>query len=134
MNWYLKALRNYAVFSGRGQRMEYWMFGLFYLIFAIVLAIIESILGIGGEAGGLLSGFFLLAMLIPSIAVTVRRLHDTDRSGWWLLIALVPLIGAIIFLIFMVQDSQAGENQYGPNPKSGTATSLPTEFGTSPTN
>ena len=121
MNWYLKALSNYAVFSGRGQRMEYWMFGLFYIIFAIVLAIIESILGIGGEAGGWLSGLFLLAMLIPSIAVTVRRLHDTDRSGWWLLIALVPLIGGIILLIFMVQDSQAGENQFGPNPKADMA-------------
>ncbi len=121
MHWYLKGLRNYAVFSGRARRTEYWMFGLFYLIFAIVLGIIESILGIGGEGGGLLSGLFLLAMLIPSIAVTFRRLHDTDRSGWWLFIALVPLIGTIILLIFMVHDSQSGENRYGPNPKATTA-------------
>lgn len=121
MNWYLKVLRNYAVFSGRAQRMEYWMFSLFYIIFAIVLIIIESILGIGAEGGGLLSGLFVLAMLIPSIAVTFRRLHDTDHSGWWLLIGLVPLIGTIILLIFMVQDSQAGESQYGPNPKATTA-------------
>jgi len=117
MYWYLKGLRNYAVFSGRAQRAEYWMFGLFYIIFAIVLGIIESIVGIGGENGGLLSGLFLLAMLIPSIAVTFRRLHDTDRSGWWLLIALVPLIGTLILLIFMVNDSHSGDNRYGPNPK-----------------
>ena len=134
MNWYLEALKNFAVFSGRAQRMEYWMFGLFYLIFAIVLGIIDSILGIGWEGGGLLSSLFLLAMVIPSIAVTFRRLHDTDHSGWWLLIGLVPLVGTIILFIFMIQDGQSGENQYGPNPKSGTATSLPTEFEASPTN
>ena len=122
MNWYLGVLKKYAVFSGRARRKEYWMFYLFYLIFAIVLSIIDSILGTGGGGAGLLSGLFVLAMLIPSIAVTFRRLHDTDRSGWWVLIALVPLIGAIILLIFMIQDSQSGENQYGPNPKSATAT------------
>ena len=97
------------------------MFCLFYVIFAIALGIIDSILGIGGGGGSLLSGLFFLAMLIPSLAVTFRRLHDTDRSGWWLLIGLVPLIGGIIFLIFMIQDSQSGENKYGPNPKSATA-------------
>jgi uncharacterized membrane protein YhaH (DUF805 family) len=106
------------------------MFALFYVIFVIVLAIIDGILGTGGEDGGLLSGLFVLAMLIPSISVTFRRLHDTDHSGWWLLIGLVPLIGTIILFIFMIQDSQSGENRYGPNPKSDTATSFepsPTE-------
>ena len=117
MNWYLECLRKYAVFSGRAQRMEYWMFVLFYVIFAIVLGIVESIIGLGGEGGGLLSGLFVLGMLIPSLAVTFRRLHDTDHSAWWLLIGLVPLIGSIILFIFMVQDSQEGENRYGPNPK-----------------
>ncbi len=127
MNWYLEALKKYAVFSGRARRTEYWMFYLFYIIFAIVLFIIDNILGIGGEDGGPLSGLFVLAMVIPSIAVTFRRLHDTDRSGWWLLIGLVPLIGGIILLVFTLQDSQSGDNQYGPNPKSGPATSLPTD-------
>ncbi len=130
MNWYLEALKKYAVFSGRARRTEYWMFYLFYIIFAIVLFVIDNILGIGGEGGGLLSGLFVLAMLIPSIAVTFRRLHDTDRSGWWMLIGLVPLIGGIILLIFTLQDSQSGENQYGPNPKNGAAT----PFEASPTN
>ena len=121
MSWYLKGLSNYAVFSGRAQRMEYWMFGLFYFIFAIVLVVIEIILGIGGEGGGLLSGLYFLAMLIPTFAVFFRRLHDTDHSGWWFLMGLVPVIGVIILLIFMVQDSDAGQNQYGPNPKATTA-------------
>ena len=81
MNWYLECLKKYAVFSGRAQRMEYWMFVLFYVIFAIALGIVESIIGLGGEGGGLLSGLFVLGMLIPSLAVTVRRLHDTDHSA-----------------------------------------------------
>ncbi len=117
MSWYLAALKKYAVFSGRARRKEYWMFVLFYLIFTIVLGVIDSILGIGEKGGGLLSGLFVLAMLIPSLAVTFRRLHDTDRSGWWLLIGFVPLIGSIVILVFMIQDSQPGENQYGTNPK-----------------
>ena len=113
MNWYLDVLKKYAVFNGRARRKEYWMFILFYFIIAVVLSIIEAFVGIVG----VLSGLYGLAMLIPGIAVGVRRLHDTNRSGWWLLIGLVPLIGAIVLLVFFVQDSQAGENQHGPNPK-----------------
>ena len=128
MSWYLAALKKYAVFSGRARRKEYWMFVLFYLIFTIVLGVIDSILGIGEEGGGLLSGLFVLAMLIPSLAVTFRRLHDTDRSGWWLLIGFVPLIGSIVILVFMIQDSQPGENRYGTNPK---ATEAPESLSTS---
>ena len=104
------------------------MFVLFYLIFTVVLGVIDSILGIGKEGGGLLSGLFVLAMLIPSLAVTFRRLHDTDRSGWWLLIGFVPLIGSIVILVFMIQDSQPGESQYGTNPK---ATEAPESLSTS---
>ncbi len=117
MSWYLKGLKNYASFSGRAQRMEYWMFGLFYSIFAIVLVIIESILGLGGE----ISLLYFLAMLIPSFAVAFRRLLDTDHSGWWFFISLVPLIGMIILVVFMALDSQAGENRFGPDPKATTA-------------
>ena len=124
MNWYLEVLKKYAVFSGRARRKEYWMFFLFNLIITLVLALIDSLTGtFSSQAGlGLLSGLYSLAVLIPSIAVTVRRLHDTGRSGWWILIGLIPVIGGIILLIFMVLDSEPGENQYGPNPKATTAT------------
>lgn len=123
MNWYLEVLKKYAVFSGRARRKEYWFFVLFNIIISIVLAVIDGVTGsFSPEAGmGLLGGIYTLAVLIPGIAVSVRRLHDTERSGWWLLIALVPLIGAIVLLVFMVQDSKPGQNQYGPNPKEATA-------------
>lgn len=123
MNWYLEVLKKYAVFSGRARRKEYWFFVLFNIIISIVLAVIDGVTGsFSPEAGmGLLRGIYTLAVLIPGIAVSVRRLHDTERSGWWLLIALVPLIGAIVLLVFMVQDSKPGQNQYGANPKEATA-------------
>lgn len=120
MDWYLKVIRNYVGFSGRARRKEYWMFFLFNLIISIVLAIVDGALGlkIGGEQGaGLLGLVYSLAVLLPGIAVSIRRLHDTGRSGWWLLIALVPFIGFIVLLVFMVLDSQGGNNEYGPNPK-----------------
>jgi uncharacterized membrane protein YhaH (DUF805 family) len=122
MNWYLEALKKYAVFSGRARRKEYWYFVLFNIIIGIVLGFIDGATGsFSPEAGmGLLGGIYTLAVLIPGIAVSVRRLHDTDRSGWWLLIALVPLIGAIVLIVFMVQDSKPEKNQYGVNPKLST--------------
>ena len=123
MNWYLEVLKKYVVFNGRARRKEYWYFFLFNIIISIVLAVIDSVTGsFSTDAGmGLLGGIYTLAILIPSIAVSVRRLHDTDRSGWWLLIGLIPLIGALVLLIFMVQDSEPGDNQYGSNPKGATA-------------
>jgi uncharacterized membrane protein YhaH (DUF805 family) len=93
--------------------MEYWMFFLFNFIIAFVLGFIEGLAGGPGVLGGLYS----LAVLLPGLGVSVRRLHDTGRSGWWLFIGLIPLIGAIILLIYMVSDSQEGTNQYGPSPK-----------------
>lgn len=118
MNWYLDVLKQYAVFQGRARRKEYWMFTLFSMLIYIGLMIIEGILGMGGEGGlGLLSILYSLGVLLPSIGVTIRRLHDTGRSGWWLLICLVPLVGGIVLLVFLVLDGQPGSNQYGPNPK-----------------
>jgi len=119
MNWYLQALKNYANFSGRARRKEYWYFTLFNFIASFVLGFIDGMIGsFSPEAGmGLLGGIYTLAILIPGLAVSVRRLHDTERSGWWLLIGLVPLIGAIVLLVFMVQDSKAGSNKFGENPK-----------------
>jgi uncharacterized membrane protein YhaH (DUF805 family) len=119
MNWYLEVLKKYAEFNGRAQRKEYWFFFLISTVISIFLAVIDSFTGtISEEAGiGLLSGLYALAVLIPGLSVTVRRLHDTDRSGWWILIGLIPVIGGIALLIFMVLDSTPGDNQYGPNPK-----------------
>lgn len=123
MNWYLKVLKDYAVFSGRARRKEYWMFVLFNLIILFVLVFLDRALGMAhAESGyGPLSGLYSLAVLIPAIAVGIRRLHDTGRSGWWLLIALIPLIGPIWLLVLFVMDSEAGANQFGPNPKLGGA-------------
>jgi uncharacterized membrane protein YhaH (DUF805 family) len=118
MNWYLEALKKYAVFSGRARRMEYWMFHLFQVLIAGVLIAVETMLG----GGSLLASLYSLATLLPSIAVSVRRLHDTGRSGWWMLIGLVPVIGSIVLLVFMVLDSEPQANQYGPNPKAVAAT------------
>jgi uncharacterized membrane protein YhaH (DUF805 family) len=114
MYWYLKVLKNYLGFQGRARRKEYWMFVLFSFIVSIILSILESIANITSSA---LTGIYALATLLPSLAVSVRRLHDTGRSGWWLLITLIPLIGSIILIVFACQDSEEDDNQYGPNPK-----------------
>ena len=122
MNWYLEVLKKYAVFNGRAQRKEYWYFVLFNIIITLVLGVIDSVIGSSSaEAGaGLLGSIYMLAVLLPGIGVSIRRLHDTSRSGWWVLLALIPLIGILVLIFFMVQDSRPGANQYGANPK-GTA-------------
>lgn len=136
MHWMLLPLRRYARFSGRARPREYWMYTLFLILCFIGLNIVEGMLGLGmtqrwaaqpvpgGMAwgggvwhdAGPLVGLFSLATLIPSLAVGVRRLHDTDRSGWWLLIALIPLIGGIVLLVFMVSGGTRGPNRFGPDP------------------
>jgi len=123
MNWYFEVLKKYAVFNGRARRKEYWYFILYNFIFSIVLAVIDGATGSFSPEGGmgLLGGIYTLAVLIPGIAVSVRRLHDTGRSGWWLLIGIIPLIGAIVLLVFTVQESKPGQNRFGSNPKEATA-------------
>ena len=113
MEWYLNVLKKYAVFSGRARRKEYWMFFLLNFIIALALGFIEGLFGGPGVIGMLYS----LAVLIPGLAVSVRRLHDTGRSGWWLLIGLIPLIGAIVILVFMVQEGKNESNDFGEDPK-----------------
>jgi uncharacterized membrane protein YhaH (DUF805 family) len=118
MNWYLHVLANYAVFRGRAGRPEYWYFVLFNVIASILLAILDAMIGtvIGFEEFVLLGGIYALAVLLPSIAVTVRRLHDTDRSGWWFLISLIPFVGVIVLIVFMVKQGTAGPNRFGSPP------------------
>ncbi len=118
MQWYLAVLKKYAVFSGRASRSEIWWFILFNIIISFVLGFIDGMLGLTGDSGyGVLSSIYALAVLIPSIAVGVRRLHDTGKTGWWILIGLIPIIGAIVLIIFYCIDSEPGSNQYGENPK-----------------
>jgi uncharacterized membrane protein YhaH (DUF805 family) len=118
MEWYLKVLRQYVDFAGRARRKEYWMFTLVSVIISLVLAILDNVLTIG-----VLGLLYSLAVLLPSLAVGVRRLHDTGRSGWWLLISLIPLIGAIVLVVFFATDGEPQPNAYGPDPKA-----VPGEF------
>ncbi|HCY45877.1 MAG TPA: DUF805 domain-containing protein [Flavobacteriales bacterium] len=120
MEWYLKVVRdNYANFSGRARRKELWMFVLFNSIFGIAAMILDHVtsLAMGNHGDSAIYMIYVLATLIPSLAVIVRRLHDVDKSGWMFLIPLIPLVGNIWLLVLLVTDSKPGENKWGPNPK-----------------
>ncbi len=133
MEWMLLPLRRYARFSGRARPKEYWMFILFLLLCFIAISIVEGLLGLSTTEhwvrrgpwsfntgyhtrGGPLTGLFGLAILIPWLAVAVRRLHDTDRSGFWLLIIFFPLIGSLVLLVFFIMSGTRGPNRFGPDP------------------
>lgn len=115
MAWYLTVMKQYAVFSGRARRKEYWMFVLCNLGIALVLSLLGQLIGLKEQIANLYS----LVVLLPSLAVGVRRLHDTDRCGWWLLINLIPVVGTLVFLYFMVCEGEAGPNRFGEDPKAG---------------
>ena len=119
MNWYLQVLKKYAEFGGRARRKEYWMFALFNIVFFIVAIILDNVLGttIGVLPYGVFYFLYALAVLLPGLAVGVRRLHDVGKSGWMMLIGLIPLVGAIWLLVLACTDSQAGTNKWGENPK-----------------
>jgi uncharacterized membrane protein YhaH (DUF805 family) len=117
MKYYLKALKNYANFSGRARRKEYWLFTLYNIIIYVALVILGAMVGfLPGGAEGVFGAFYMVGVLIPALAVSVRRLHDTGRSGWWFLLNFVPF-GAIVVLVFLVQDSNPASNKFGKNPK-----------------
>ena len=119
MNWYLKVLKQYADFNGRARRKEYWMFALFSMIFSFALSFLSMSLGLYDEdAGyGVLDSIYSLAVLIPGLAVSIRRLHDVGKSGWMFLLVFLPIIGWIWLFVLTVTDSDSSENQYGQNPK-----------------
>ena len=125
-HYFIDTIRNrYAKFNGRATRSEYWYFVLFYIILSIIMTTLDAVvlnpmLGMtANEAnqGGFLQTITALALLIPSIALAVRRLHDIGKSGWWLLVGLIPIAGFFVLIYYYVTDSQAQENLYGPNPK-----------------
>jgi uncharacterized membrane protein YhaH (DUF805 family) len=133
--WFRKALSQWKDFGGRARRSEYWYYTLTLLIVYVVLAAIIGGSASLGEAGKFVALVFYivyiviaLAFLVPSIAVAIRRMHDTGRSGWWLLISLVPFVGGIAVLVLLCLDSQPMPNKWGPNPKALGATTAPSAF------
>ncbi|MFJ9592145.1 DUF805 domain-containing protein [Streptomyces virginiae] len=113
MNYYLDVLKKYAVFSGRARRQEYWMFFLFQIAALIIVSILDAVLG----TSPWLYALFALGTLLPNLGVTIRRLHDTGKSGWWIFIAIVPIVGFIWFIVLLATAGQQQPNQYGPDPK-----------------
>lgn len=113
--WKQVVLENYANFSGRARRAEYWWFALANLVVYVALSLIIG--GVSEGLGSLLSLVYYLGVLVPSIAVSVRRLHDVGKSGWFLLLALIPIVGAIVLIVWAATDSQRGSNQYGVSVK-----------------
>lgn len=121
MNWYAEPWKKYAQFDGRARRTEYWTFTLINMLIGSLLFVL-GIVSSGGERGVfgpvmLLYWVFVLAALIPGLACAVRRLHDSEKSGWWILICLVPIVGGIILLVFLLLDGTSGANKYGVNPR-----------------
>ena len=121
-------LSKYVDFSGRARRSEYWYFALFSFLVSLAASIVDAVIGTdydGAASGGLIQTVASLALVLPSLAVGIRRLHDTDRSGWWILIGLIPIIGWILLIVWFCTDSKP-DNAYGPNPKtSGVAGDYP---------
>ncbi len=113
MNAYFDGLRKYATFSGRATRSQFWLFFLFLFIFVTIGLVIDDAMGTTNRDGGLVAGLIFVAHLLPYSAVTVRRLHDIDRSGWWFWIALVPLVGSIVLIVFLCTGSTPGANRFG---------------------
>ncbi len=113
---YIEALQNYAVFSGRATRTQFWLFTLINFLISVAIGVITGVLTVViGDYFGIVPALYGLALLVPSLAIGARRLHDTRRSGWWQLIGLVPVIGLIVLIIFWVMGSDE-DNQYGPRP------------------
>ncbi len=119
LDYALMPLRRYADFNGRSRRKEYWSYTLLIIAAVIGLSLIEGVLGMSGMVAGVygpLTTLLLLGTLVPSLAAGVRRLHDQDKSGWWMLLGLVPLAGLVLLVFFLLEGTR-GENRFGPDPK-----------------
>lgn len=119
MNYYSICLSKFADFSGRARRREYWTFALVNCLIAMLLLILGLAFGEDSPASNIMVTIFYLIMLVPNLSVSVRRLHDIGKSGWYMFLSLIPLIGGLILLVWALMDSEPGENQYGENPKGG---------------
>ena len=117
MKWFLKVLQQYSDFDGRARRKEFWIFMLFNWMFGAVASTLDIVLGFSWGYFFLLNGLYSIVLLIPSLAVAVRRLHDIGKSGWMLLILLIPVVGGIWMLVLLLREGNSFENEYGPNPK-----------------
>jgi len=124
MSWYIKCLKNYVGFSGRARRKELWMFVLFNIIFSAVAGIIDYII-FQDSNFKVIGTLYSLGVLLPSLAVSVRRLHDTNRVGWWIFLGLIPVVGTIILIVFYATNGQQGDNRFGPDPKASETVSMP---------
>ena len=119
MHWYIQALKRFADFKGRSRRKEYWIFALFNVLFSIITTLIDNAFGTDSFVYylGLFSLLYGLFVFIPFLAVSVRRLHDTGKTGWMLLIAIIPILGALWLLVLFATEGTRGTNMYGPDPK-----------------
>lgn len=112
MSWYIQAIKNYCNFSGRATRKEYWMYSLISAIFGLALSLVDSLIGIS-----IFTSIYSLFILIPDLSISFRRLHDIDKSAWWLLISIIPVVGSIILFVFSVRPGTIGPNSYGEDPR-----------------
>ena len=126
MNWYFVVLSKYVQFQGRSRRKEFWFFTLINASISMACGMVDTTLQLPTvvEGYGILAALYAAFAFIPTVAVTVRRLHDQDRTGWWALIMLIPIVGILVLLYFMLQDSTAGSNRFGSNPKQSDSTTF----------
>ena len=120
MHWYAEVFRKYAVFGGRASRTEYWMYTLVNVVVGIVLSLIGAAIHVQ-----ILVGLYGLATIVPGLAVGCRRLHDTDRSGWWQLLVLIPILGSIALIVMWALDGTHGQNRHGPRPVTSSGHPVP---------
>jgi uncharacterized membrane protein YhaH (DUF805 family) len=117
MKYYLLAFKNYFSFSGRSNRSEYWYFILFHIIFAIAALVLDFAISFNnGNPIAYVYIFYILVSFIPALAVTVRRLHDIDKSGWWMFVSFIPIVGSVWMIVLMASEGTIGHNKYGPDP------------------